>query len=968
MQHFIDLHIHSHYSRATSKALTVDNLAFWAHLKGLSLIGTGDLTHPSWLKELKENLSPLDDGFYGRQNNLNACRFVPTGEISAIYKQDGRTRKIHLLVVAPTLEVAAKFSQTLGRLGNVLSDGRPILGLSSRNILEIALNVSPQMVIIPAHIWTPWFSLFGANSGFDQVEECFGDLSPHITALETGLSSDPSMNRLVSHLDNYALISSSDAHSPDKLGREATILNGPLTWDNLMGALKGSSALGGTVEFFPEEGKYYLDGHQKCGLRLTPAETKAQSGLCPVCGQAVTIGVLNRVWQLADRKTPKNDGLPAFHLVPLAEILGQIFQVNPKSKKVDFAFNKLISELGSEFNILLNTPLSDLETLGGPWLSLAIDKMRRGEVETQGGFDGQYGQISLIGPRGPQDFGQNFKAGDFGELLKQNVPQVKVKKVKVPVAPNLPEEIQQLAPLSLSPLDFLLDNLDENQRSAVTSQAEILAVTGPPGSGKTKVLIHRAAWLLRENIVDAHKMLIIAPTDKWAESLSFRLKGALPFRPESGAVRLSTLPALAYDLLKETAPSWDLAPQQFLEDLVKKAAKKAGLNPYVFARLLSLTKNNFEFLGAFKERAAFTTQFLGSDICGEKLWASFDYYNRKLQKQRLWDGDDLINEASPSLNNPLPFKAILIDEFQDLSAAQFAFIKRLRPPLALGHFLTVFSDPHLSPYSLGGHDLFEKFYPTCQHEFLEGNYRASRRLVKAASSLIGHFKKGHKWSKQKIKSPTTLGPPDKGAKVIRATLSTPKREASYIVSQIKAHLGTSKPKAVVPEMAALDFLPQLALKDIAVIFRTPCVALAVGSALDKEGLPWQMSGADPIKGCDHLDFTADKINLLTMHGAKGLDFRLTFVMGVEEGLLPYEGGKEGLWSSNLNEELRLFYVALTRAKECLYITRSVKRRVGGQLLSGEPSPFWGQIKAKYCLDISPKFKTPKPKKMVTLFD
>ena len=403
MKHYFDLHIHSRYSRSTSPSLNPLTLNKWGKIKGISLLGTGDLTHPVWLKELEEHLTLGDDGFYGLKNspkgNNSSVRFVPTGEVSAIYKQDGRTRKIHLVIVAPDLEVSQKFSKALGRLGNVESDGRPILGLSARQILEIALNTHPDMRVIPAHIWTPWFSLFGAKSGFDCIDECFGDLTNHITALETGLSSDPAMNRLISALDPYALISSSDAHSPDKLGREATILKGPLTRESLWSALAGGPSLGGTVEFFPEEGKYHLDGHLGCGAVLTPAETKALGGLCPVCGKPVTIGVLHRVTELADRQVPLSNRLPDFHLIPLVEILGQALGVGPKSKKVQVVYEKIIGEFGNEFKFLLESPLEDIEDAAGPLLRLGIERMRRGEVEAQGGFDGQFGKVLVITPR-----------------------------------------------------------------------------------------------------------------------------------------------------------------------------------------------------------------------------------------------------------------------------------------------------------------------------------------------------------------------------------------------------------------------------------------------------------------------------------------------------------------------------------------------------------------------------------------
>ena len=290
-----DLHIHSRFSRATSRDCDLPHLDWWARRKGIQLIGTGDFTHPAWRAEMREQLVPAGEGVYALREGLTmegtapgaAPRFVVTGEISCIYKRHGRTRKVHNLILLPSLEAAEELSVRLEAIGNIHSDGRPILGLDSRDLLEITLDTCPEAVFIPAHIWTPHFSLFGAFSGFDAIEECFEDLTPYIHALETGLSSDPPMNWRISALDGYALISNSDAHSPAKLGREANLLDIEPSYAGLSDALQGRSpaALTGTLEFFPEEGKYHWDGHRACGLCLEPGETEACGGRCPVCGK-----------------------------------------------------------------------------------------------------------------------------------------------------------------------------------------------------------------------------------------------------------------------------------------------------------------------------------------------------------------------------------------------------------------------------------------------------------------------------------------------------------------------------------------------------------------------------------------------------------------------------------------------------------------------------------------------------------
>ena len=343
-----DLHIHSKYSRATSHDCEPEMLDLWARRKGIGLVGTGDFTHPAWRAELLDKLQPAEDGLYTLRESLrladktagkyDAPRFVVTGEISSIYKKNGKTRKVHNLILLPGLEAAERLSQKLEAIGNIHSDGRPILGLDSRDLLEITLDTCPEAVFIPAHIWTPHFSLFGAFSGFDAIEECFEDLTPYIHALETGLSSDPPMNWRISALDGYALISNSDAHSPAKLGREANLLDIEPSYAGLSDALQGRSpaALTGTLEFFPEEGKYHWDGHRACGLCLEPGETEACGGRCPVCGKKITIGVQHRVEQLADR--PEGFSLPGARpfesLVPLPDVIAASTGLSASGLKV----------------------------------------------------------------------------------------------------------------------------------------------------------------------------------------------------------------------------------------------------------------------------------------------------------------------------------------------------------------------------------------------------------------------------------------------------------------------------------------------------------------------------------------------------------------------------------------------------------------------------------------------------------
>ena len=402
-----DLHIHSRYSMATSKFLTPEYLDLWARKKGIHILGTGDFTHPLWREELKEKLEPAEPGLYKLKPELRLSeipsgsfdpRFIVSGEISTIYKKNGRTRKVHSLILLPGLDVADRLSEELEKIGNIHSDGRPILGLDCHDLLDMALTICPEAMYIPAHIWTPHFSVFGAFSGFDSMEECFEELTPHIHAVETGLSSDPPMNWRVSGLDNYQLISNSDAHSPGKLGREANLLEIEPSYANLKKAIETGEGLYGTIEFFPEEGKYHYDGHRKCHLCLTPDQTKAYGGKCPVCGKKITIGVEHRVEVLADRSEGYWDSSrkPFENLMPLPEVIAEAMGYSSPGVKVQKEFHHMLRTLGTEFEILRNVPMEDIQSAAGTRIAEGISRLRRGQVERHPGFDGEYGTIRLF--------------------------------------------------------------------------------------------------------------------------------------------------------------------------------------------------------------------------------------------------------------------------------------------------------------------------------------------------------------------------------------------------------------------------------------------------------------------------------------------------------------------------------------------------------------------------------------------
>ena len=385
-----------------------ENLDFWARKKGISLIGTGDFTHPVWREELKERLVSEGNGLYrlrdayvkeeSRKFPGEGTRFVVSGEISSIYKKNGKTRKVHNVILLPSLEAADAMAQRLEKIGNIHSDGRPILGLDSHDLLEMMLDVCPEGILIPAHIWTPHFSVLGAKSGFDSVEECFEELAPYIYALETGLSSDPAMNWRISKLDRYQLVSNSDAHSPSKLGREANLLDIDCSYEGLYRAIQTGEGLEGTVEFFPEEGKYHFDGHRKCGVSLSPVEAERLGGICPVCGKKLTMGVDHRVEQLADRAEGfvKKDGKKYESLVPLPEVISACMGYSTASKKVQGCFEQMIQTLGTEFDILRNVPSEDIKSCAGERIAEGIENVRTGNVKRIPGYDGEYGKIELF--------------------------------------------------------------------------------------------------------------------------------------------------------------------------------------------------------------------------------------------------------------------------------------------------------------------------------------------------------------------------------------------------------------------------------------------------------------------------------------------------------------------------------------------------------------------------------------------
>lgn len=413
MKFTADLHIHSKYSRACSPDLDLEHNYVWAQLKGINIVGTGDFTHPQWMKEIKEKLEPAEEGLFKLKDSYaatmdklvpEACRadvrFLLTVEISNIYKRLDKVRKVHNCIFVPSFKAAEKIQSQLGKIGNISSDGRPILGLSSHDLLDITLQSDPQAMFVPAHIWTPWFSVLGSKGGYDRIEDAFGELTKHIFAVETGLSSDPLMNWRLKQLDDYVLVSNSDAHSSPKLGREATMFDTEFSYPAIYRALSDPNDKGliGTIEFFPEEGKYHYDGHRICQTRMHPKETIKNNGLCPVCGKDVTVGVMARVEELADRDEGKKSkrSRPFVNLIPLPEVIAEAKGVGPSSKQVNLTYQTMLAKLGNEFHILQNVSLAEIEKAAGERIAEGIRRVRTGKVNIAAGYDGEFGTIHLF--------------------------------------------------------------------------------------------------------------------------------------------------------------------------------------------------------------------------------------------------------------------------------------------------------------------------------------------------------------------------------------------------------------------------------------------------------------------------------------------------------------------------------------------------------------------------------------------
>ncbi len=1028
MAFYADLHIHSKYSRATSKNCDLKHLAYWARKKGITVIGTGDFTHPVWQAELKEQLVPAEPGLFRLRPDLEkevsqmlpqACqgttRFMLSVEISTIYKKGDKTRKIHHLLYAPNFSAAERITERLSRIGNVKSDGRPILGLDSRHLLEITLESDPGSYLVPAHIWTPWFAALGSKSGFDAIDECYADLASHIFAVETGLSSDPEMNWRVSSLDRFRLVSNSDAHSPGKIGREACVFDTELDYFSIRRALETGRGYHGTIEFFPEEGKYHLDGHRNCLVRLLPHQTKQLEGRCPECGKPLTVGVMHRVDDLADREDdtqPETAGAVQ-SLVPLPEMLSEILHVGPKSKKVGQHYEGLLNQLGPELQLINDMPLEDIRKSGDTLIAEAISRLRKQEVIREAGYDGVYGTIRLF-----REEELRQKTSGASLFTQEPSPQTKQENtpadVRVADSPRQGRTTQRKTDAAqahstsespatsddpvAAPSTDILAGLDSDQRRAAEIIAGPLLIVAGPGSGKTRTLTHRIAHLIRNHRVRPEHCLAITFTRRAADEMRERLHRLLP--AVANTIPLFTFHALGMSVLQE---HWNAAGLQRGFRVAPDAERQ-----HLLRETLSVsTRRTRSLLSAIS-----VAKRTGQMPAEARLADVYHRYQQELDTRNLVDFDDLIGrtiqvfESDTGLRDAYRerYQWVCIDEYQDVDEQQVRLIKLLVPPD--GNICAI-GDPDQAIYRFRGADVrfFAQFtadFPSARVVRLTRNYRSDRNIVHLSSQVIAPS------GSEQQSTPVLADPP---SLITLHEARTEKAEAEFVVQSIETLLGGHSFFSIDSGRSRDAEDRAVSFSDIAVLYRTEAQAETVVEALHRSGMPFQKhahtrlldhpgvvilidtlreqpgdgalvarleatcekaetDGAgneirealellQPVaRECgddqdrflstlaletqvDTWDSRADRISLLTLHAAKGLEFSVVFIVGCEDGILPLTWGKAE--AADLEEERRLFYVGITRAKTKLYLCHAKKRRWRGTVQAMSPSPYLADI-------------------------
>jgi uncharacterized protein (TIGR00375 family) len=1019
-----DLHIHSKYSRACSRDLELENLAWWAQRKGIALLGTGDFTHPGWYDHLRENLVPAEPGLYRLSPDREAAvarrlppnlhrpvRFMLSVEISTIYKRDDRTRKVHHLIYLPDLDAVARFASRLGHGpgglgGNLGSDGRPILGLDSRDLLEITLESSQDGFLVPAHIWTPWFSALGSRSGFDAIADCYADLAGHIRAVETGLSSDPELNWRVSSLDSYQLLSNSDAHSPQALAREATVLATELDYHSVRAAMDTGIGLESTLEFFPEEGKYHADGHRACGVCWEPSRTRAAAGSCPECGKPLTIGVLHRVEELADRPAGyRPQGRPpAYHLLQLHQVLGEIHGVGAKAKAVTSRLDGLVAALGSELDILLRADLADITQMGGELLGEAIARLRRGEVRRSPGYDGEYGVIRLF---------DEAELGGPGVLfdLPGPVPAAKPTASRRPRTRKAPEPAPPPVHAATSPHrpwepvlagmeevgTGLLDRLDALQRVAASAPGGPVLVIAGPGTGKTRTLTHRIAYLCADLKVRPEQCLAITFTRRAAEEMRARLGVLLGSAAQD--VTVATFHALGLSILREHPEAAGLPPDFAVADDAQRAAARASAGvvdgPPARSRV-----DEAAFVKALREHNLVDLDEIVS-----------------IPVQLLSDDRDLIDHYRQR------WPWLFVDEYQDIDANQYELLRLLAP--GAGNVFAI-GDPDQAIYSFRGGDVgyflrFRDDFTDARVVRLTRNYRSAAPIIAAASQAIAptSLVRGRRLEPAKLEPDAPL--------IGLYPAATVAAEAQWLATTIDELVGGVSHRSFDRRVdSRATGREEFSFTDIAVLYRTDAQAQPIVEALTAANIPVQKrshdrllnrravsaiareirfdvgatmvdrvrtvgrvlaSGRPPLfevdgavsamlteaevytavellmplaarceddlesflqalamgAEVDALDARAQAVTLLTMHAAKGLEWPVVFIVGCEDGLLPLRFPGTAPDDEAVAEERRLFFVGMTRAQRRLYLSHAARRTRQSSDVEPARTPFLAPV-------------------------
>ena len=893
MKFIADLHVHSKYSIATSKNLDLENLYIAAQLKGITVVGTGDFTYPAWFSEICQKLEPAEPGLFKLKEEIakvcdhevpvscrNKVRFILSTEISNIYKKKDKTRKNHNLVYMPDLDVAEKFNTKLDNIGNIKSDGRPILGLDARDLLEIILETSDQAFLIPAHIWTPWFSALGSKSGFDSIEECFDDLTSYIFAVETGLSSDPPMNWRVSGLDNLTLVSNSDAHSPLNIGREANLLNTQLSYNGIKSAIQNghSDAFLGTFEFYPQEGKYHLDGHRNCGIRLHPQETMEYKGRCPQCGKALTLGVLYRVEELADhdqgRQPEKSHSY--YSIIQLADILSEILQVGAASKKVRKNYQNALEQLGSEFSILHILEPEVIDGAGIPLLGEAIRRMRNKKIDVLPGYDGEYGQVKI------------FKANERERLMGQKALFSMPTSSPSPLDKPGVSKTSSLKSKTIEPSNYKTDStnnlfdqkelnntlnrLNREQRRAVEYPGGPLLIVAGPGTGKTRTLTHRIAHLVMEKEVLPQNILAVTFTNKAADEMRIRLNALM--KDQHALPLVATFHSFCFKVLNDQI----VKPTGIIDEQHRKTLISEALNQVQASgrQVLLKPQEVLKRIIAAKQQILTPDELSkieNSNSNNEIIADIYFAYQQLLSLQGLCDFEDLLfnvvrlfeSKTNQSRKYREQFQHIFIDEYQDLNQAQYRIIRALAPDSNSVKNLCVIGDPDQSIYGFRGSDVkyFNRFisdYPDAALIRLIRNYRSTQTILNASFQVI----QSHQIQSADVKTYSQIY----GTKTISILkLANEKAEAETIARIIEQQIGGTGFHSIdTGTVKDANLAKTYSYSDFAVLYRTNDQHRVIANVFENAGIPFHIASSENALNQEGLQELISYLKVIEEHG------------------------------------------------------------------------------------------------------